>query len=116
MLTRNLRKRGLESNKLEVVVVKIYIPLTEVKNNSKQSDHQGMELTLINHWSNLRKIGTFFTRLLTTVVETRPLRIKMRASPPTKIRKSIINLKGLNRESSQGAPKPLVVLKQNKHC
>ena len=46
MLTRNLRKRGLESNKLEVVVVKIYTPLTEVKNNSKQSDHQGMELTL----------------------------------------------------------------------
>ena len=46
MLTRNLRERGLESNKLEVVVVKIYIPLTEVKNNSKQSDHQGMELTL----------------------------------------------------------------------
>ena len=46
MLTRNLRKRGLESNKLEVVVVKIYIPLTEVKNNSKQSDHQVMELTL----------------------------------------------------------------------
>lgn len=51
MLTRNLRKRDLQINKLEVVVVKIYTPLTGVKNNSK------IRLTpskvTIKEWSSL---------------------------------------------------------------
>ena len=49
-------------------------------------------------------------------MKNHPSRIKIRASLLTKIRKLTMNLKRLNRESSQKALKLFVVWKQNEHC